>query len=264
MMEIEFAEHDNGVRWALFPTLARLGLRHGISTRLGGYSQGSLGSLNLGLKVGDLEQNLNCNRQQFCQAVGVQAERVVSSGQIHGVNVVRVDDRQAGQRIADTDGLISNTPELPLLLFFADCVPLLIYDPVHQAIGLSHAGWKGTLHSIGPRTLTAMKSAFGTDPADCLVGIGPSIGPDDYEVDQPVVDEIRQHWETIDTFCRPGRANHWLLDLWAWNSQQLIHAGVNEASILVAGVTTASNSELFFSHRASGGKAGRFGVLMSL
>jgi polyphenol oxidase len=264
MMQIEFAEHDNGVRWAFFPALASLGLRHGISTRLGGFSRGSLSSLNLGLKVGDLEENLSRNRQQFCQAVGVETERVVSSGQIHGFNVVCVDNSQAGQRISDTDGLITNTQGLPLLLFFADCVPLLIFDPVHQAIGLSHAGWKGTLHSIGPRTLAAMRAAFDTDPADCLVGIGPSIGPEDYEVDRPVVQEIRRHWDTIDVFCRPGRADHWLLDLWKWNSRQFIDAGVCEANISVAGVSTASNSKLFFSHRASGGTAGRFGVLMSL
>jgi hypothetical protein len=264
MIKIEFAEHDNGVRWAYFPALSRPGLRNGISTRVGGYSQNELYSLNLGLKVGDLAQNLRRNRQKFCEAVGVTTERVVSAGQIHGVQVARVDERNLGQRIADTDGLITNIFGIPLLLFFADCVPLLIYDPIHQAIGLSHAGWKGTLHSIGPRTLIAMQAAFGTDPADCLIGIGPSIGPDDYEVDKPVIDAIQQRWQEMDTFCQPSRANHWLLDLWTWNSQQLVVSGVKENNIFVAGVSTASNSELFFSHRASGGKAGRFGVLMSL
>jgi YfiH family protein len=264
MEKIEFAEHKNGVKWAYFPALAQLGLRHGISTRFGGVSCGGLASLNLGVKVGDAPENIAINRRNFAEALGVADERIVASGQVHETMVAIVTNIHAGQRIAATDGLVTNTPKLPLLLFFADCVPLLIYDPVRKAIGLSHAGWKGTLHSIGPKTIATMQQAFDTDPADCIVGIAPSIGPDDYEVDQPVFDEISKLWPLSEQFCRPARQGHWLLDLWRWNQLQFIKAGVKIENIHISGISTARQPELFFSHRASQGKAGRFGVLMTL
>ena len=264
MVELNFAVHENGVRWAFFPKFQAKGLRHGISTRKGGNSEQELATLNLGIKVNDSAENLRINRLKFCEAVGVDVNRVVASGQIHGDHVAVVDERQAGQRLADTDGLVTCTSNLPLLLFFADCVPLLFYDPVRRVIGLSHAGWKGTFRSIGPRTLSVMQHAFGTDPEDCLVGIGPSIGPDDYEVDEPVMTEIQSRWPSTDSFARAGRPGHWMLNLWEWNRQQMVEAGVSDSNIVLGGISTAQHSDLFFSHRASGGKAGRFGVLMTL
>ncbi len=264
MEELEYSTNENGVRWAYFPKLNEKGLCHGISTRMGGQSVNELSSLNLGLKVNDSEENLRANRFKFCQAVGVDFNKVVASGQVHGDRVAVVDERQAGQRLADTDGLVTRTPQLPLLLFFADCVPLLLYDPVRKVIGLSHAGWKGTFQSIGPRTLSIMQHAFGSDPEDCLIGIGPSIGPDDYEIDEPVMDKIRSRWADVELFSRSNRANHWMLNLWEWNRLQMIEAGVPEANIVISGVSTRQHSDLFFSHRASGGKTGRFGVLMAL
>ena len=98
----------------------------------------------------------------------------------------------------------------------------------------------------------------------CIVGIAPSIGPDDYEVDLPVLAEISKLWQRPEQFCRPARPGHWLLDLWRWNQLQFINAGVKTENIHIAGVSTARQPELFFSHRASQGTAGRFGVLMTL
>lgn len=264
MKEWDYFTHENGVMFGYFPKLQAQGLRHGISTRIGGCSREDLASLNLGIKVNDNPDNIRVNRDKFCEAVGVDAGQVVASGQIHGDHVAVVDEGQAGQRMEDTDGLVTNRPDLPLLLFFADCVPLLLYDPVRQVIGLSHAGWKGTFLSIGPKTLNVMQHTFGTDPADCLAGIGPSIGPEDYEVDEPVMTEIRTRWASPELFSRPCRPGHWLLNLWEWNRQQLIDAGVPAMNVAISGVSTARQSDLFFSHRASAGKAGRFGVLMSL
>ncbi len=118
MEKIEFVEHTNGVKWAYFPALAQLGLRHGISTRLGGVSCADLASLNLGVKVGDAPENIATNRRYFAEAVGVADERIVATGQVHETTVAIVTNAHAGQRIAATDGLVTNTPELPLLLFF--------------------------------------------------------------------------------------------------------------------------------------------------
>lgn len=264
MEKIEFAEHANGVKLAFFPALAQLGLRHGISTRIGGVSQAGLSSLNLGIKVDDEPQNLAINRRYFAEAVGVTDSRIVSSGQVHGTTVAVVGEENSGQRITETDALVTNTNGLPLLLFFADCVPLLIFDPIHKVIGLSHAGWKGTLHSIGPKTILTMQQAFDTNPSDCIIGIAPSIGPQDFEVDKPVMDEINNRWNKLEQFSRSNRPGHWLIDLWHWNQLQFINAGVDPTNIHIAGISTASRPELFFSHRASQGTAGRFGVLMTL
>ena len=264
MAELEFYQHSNGVRWAAFSCLQHLGLRHGISTRIGGQSQGELGTLNLGIKVGDSQENILVNRNKFCEALGVQQENVVFSGQVHGNHVAVVDGAHAGKRMADTDALVTQTRDLGLMLFFADCVPLLFFDPVKRVIGLSHAGWRGTFQSIGPRTLAVMQKVFGTDPADCLVGIGPSIGPDDYEVDRPVMDEIKDMWPNPEIFSRATREDHWLLDLWEWNRLQLAQAGVRVQNIHISGFSTLKQPDVFFSHRGSQGQAGRFGVLMVL
>ena len=264
MAEIEFYQHKNGVRGAVFPFLAQRGLRHAISTRIGGNSQGDLGTLNLGIKSGDIKENVIVNRQLFCETIDIKPERVVSSGQVHGCRIAVVDDGNAGQRMADTDALVTGTPGLGLLLFFADCVPLLIFDPKRRVIGLSHAGWRGTHLSIGPRTLAVMQHTFGTDPEDCLVGIGPSIGPDDYEIDRPVMDEIRTLWSKPEKFSQYHGEGHWLLDLWGWNRNQFEDAGVQPENIRISGISTMRQAEMFYSHRASKGRAGRFGVLMSL
>ena len=264
MSELEFHQHENGVRWADFPLLRQCGLRHGISTRVGGVSMGDLSGLNLGIKVGDSPANIQVNRRLFCETQGIGPEKVVFSCQVHGNRVAVVGEAQAGQRLADTDALVTRTPDLGLMLFFADCVPLLLFDPVRRIIGLSHAGWRGTFQSIGPRTISVMQQTFGTNPADCLAGIGPSIGPDDYETDKPVMEEIQAVWPQTDRFSRANREGHWLLDLWGWNRLQLEAAGVSPQNIRIAGHSTARESNLFFSHRASGGKAGRFGVLMAL
>lgn len=264
MNPVNFTQHYNGVCFARFPMLENLGLRHGISTRAGGQSCDGLATLNLGLKVGDNPDNVQENRRKFCEAVGLDFSKIVASGQVHGDHVAVVDEKNAGQRLADTDGLVTTTPNLPLLLFFADCVPLLLFDPIRRVIGLSHAGWKGTLQSIGPKTLAVMQRTFGTDPADCLVGIGPSIGPDDYEVDAPVIVEINKFWSEPERFTRTGSPGHWMLDLWNWNRQQMIAAGVKPDNVVISGISTARQPDVFFSHRASGGNAGRFGVLMAL
>lgn len=264
MGNLQFTVHDNGVYWACFPELQQAGLRHGVSTRIGGDSAGVLATLNLSLNVNDRPEIVSENRRRFCEALGVDHRRVICSGQVHGDHVEIVSEAQAGQRIAETDGLVTRTPGLPLLLFFADCVPLLLFDPVRKVVGLSHAGWKGTCLGIGPRTLDLMCRAFGTDPADCLVGIGPSIGREEYEVDEPVMDAIRGRWTDPELFSRPGRPGHWQLDLWEWNRRQLATAGVPGDRIAVAGISTAGKPDLFFSHRASGGHTGRFGVLTAL
>lgn len=260
----------NGVWFGEFTTLSAQGIKHGISTRLGGQSLAPFDSLNLGLHVGDDAETVWKNRQAFCHAVGLSAKKIVTAEQVHGDRVKEIFLQDAGrgaqhysEAIKGTDALITNVPDLPLMLFFADCVPVLIFDPIGKAIGISHAGWKGTVAKIGQKTVLAMQEQYSTNPADCLVAIGPSIGPCCYEVDAYVIEKLQanfENWKTLVTL----KDEHWQFNLWEANRQQLIEIGITESNISVSGICTACNTQIFYSHRAEAGNTGRLGAIISL
>ncbi|SDD40325.1 peptidoglycan editing factor PgeF [Sporomusa acidovorans] len=261
----------NKVWYGTFTSFAALGIKHGISTRLGGHSASPFASLNLGLHTGDDAEVVWHNRQLFCQAVGLTAEKVVTAEQIHGDSIYRVTATDAGrgaqhydEAIKGTDALITNEPGLPLMLFFADCVPVLIVDPVAKAIGISHAGWKGTVAKIAQKTIFAMQRQFHTNPSDCLVGIGPSIRPCCYEVDEAVINKLSVEFDHWDRLVKPTGENRWQLNLWEANRQQLNEIGIRDNNITVSQICTADNTALFFSHRAEKGNTGRIGAIISL
>ena len=261
----------NGVWHGLFTHLAHQGIKHGVSTRLGGLSTPPYATLNLGLKSGDDPDKVLLNRDLFCQAVGVDYARAVTGQQVHGdhIHLVLEDDAGRGTRshaaaVPASDALITNRRGLPLILFYADCVPVLIFDPVRRAIGLSHAGWKGTVARIAAKTVLAMGEHFGTSPADCFVGIGPSIGPCCYEVDAPVVEALQASFEGTWRDLVVPSADKWHLDLWHANRDQLEEIGVPRAHIDISGVCTAENTALFYSHRAERGNTGRHGAVICL
>lgn len=271
MSKFVIERNDNSVWFGRFEHLSNsVFIRHGISTRLGGLSQQPFSSLNLGLHTGDDANKVNENRARFCQAIGVNYPNAVTAQQNHGDNIAVVSKKDSGRgarsydnSIANTDALITNTPDLPLLLFFADCVPVLIADPVHNAVGISHAGWKGTVAKIAQKTLLKMQENYNTNPADCLVGIGPSIGPCCYEVDAPVIDKLKEEFSEWDMLVTP-RQERWHLDLWAANRLQLQEIGVKAENIVTSNICTSCNNELFFSHRAEHGRTGRIGAVISL
>lgn len=254
-----------------YGTFKHLPVKHGISTRLGGISQSPYRSLNLGIHTGDDIAKVVENRKLFCQALHLDFQRVVTAQQVHGDNIAVVTAAHAGrgaanysEALGETDALITNTPDLPLMLFFADCVPVLIWDPVRRVIGLSHAGWKGTVAKIAAKTVMKMDEVFGVRPQDCIVGIGPSIGPDSYEVDDSVTDRFKTAFSAKWTCMLKPREDKWLLDLWQANRVQLEEAGVLPEHITVSGVSTAENLDLFFSHRVEKGTTGRIGAVISL
>lgn len=260
----------NGVWYGEFASLSAQAIQHGISTRLGGRSSAPYASLNLGLHVGDDTGATWQNRQAFCQALGLSAEHAVTADQVHGSVVYQVTAQDAGrgsrhyhEAITGTDALITNVPGIPLMLFFADCVPVIIADPVQKAIGISHAGWKGTVAKIGQKTLLAMMEQYNTNPADCLVGIGPSIGPCCYEVNKPVINKLQENFSRWQELATPA-GEHWHLDLWEANRQQLKETGVLDENISLSGVCTACNTQIFYSHRAEAGRTGRIGAVIAL
>ncbi|CCF83661.1 peptidoglycan editing factor PgeF [Nitrolancea hollandica] len=211
------------------------------------------------------------NRDRWAGAIGVEPSRLVCAQQVHGINVRLVVPDDAGRgyasfddAIAGTDALITQSPELPLAVFCADCVPILLVDPVRRAIGAVHAGWRGTVADIVGQTIRAMGDSFGTDPADILAGIGPSIGRCCYQVGPEVIDA----WNATG-FDRPDRAvergeGHRRFDLWRANTLALIAAGVPAHQIEVQGDCTRCRSDRYFSYRAQGKQAGRFAAIIAL
>lgn len=261
---------SNNIWYGTFQLLENAGIKHGISARLGGVSVKPYASLDLGLHTGDDKQAVLENRQRFFKALKLDFSRAAACEQVHADKIALVSEAEAGkgaqsydEALKGIDALITNEPNLPLMLFFADCVPVLIADPVHQAVGLSHAGWKGSVAKIGQKTVLYMQEHFGTRPEDCLVGIAPSIGPCCYEVDDVVADKVKtgfSYWQDLLT----PRGDRWRLDLWKTNQRQLIDIGVKPENIAVSEVCTACNRELFFSYRAENGLTGRLSAVISL
>lgn len=241
-----------------------------VSTRLGGYSQN--GDLNLALHTGDDPDSVIKNRRKFCQVLGLSDEDIVTPQQVHSDRIVYVTEDDCGRgawsydnAIADCDALITDRPNVVLMLCFADCVPVMFVDPVNRAIGISHAGWKGTAKKIGQKTLLQMQARFGTKPQDCLVGIAPSIGACCYEVDNYVVGEFRKEYASLKSFLTESEVEgKYRLDLWKANRIQMEEIGVPAANIVSADVCTACNERFLFSYRAEQGKTGRIAAILAM
>jgi YfiH family protein len=161
-----------------------------------------------------------------------------------------------------TDALVTDVPGVFLMLRFADCVPVLFHDPVRQAVGLAHAGWRGTVSHIARATVEKMVDAFGCSPADIRAGIGPSIGPCCYEVGPEVVSAAQKAFPDAPFVLQRGSGERWHFDLWAANHHQLAAAGVTE--IELSGLCTACRTDEWFSHRAEGGRTGRLAAVIGL
>ena len=264
-MEKFIITQKNNIWYGLFPALEEAGFVNACSCRLHGESDVVEGTLNLALHVGDDVEKVLRNRKAYAEAIGVDANRFTTCQQVHGSKVVQVTKELVGSgakdfanTIADTDALITNLSDVPLMLFYADCVPVLLVDLETGAIGLAHAGWRGTVANIGAKTLAAMGEAFGTKPENVLAAIGPSIGACCYEVD----DFVRDQASGYEEFFAPEGGGKYQLDLWGMNAKQLQEAGVPEENITVAGICTNDNVELFCSYRAEQGKTGRMGVCL--
>ena len=263
----------DGVVYLSYPAFDQLGdYVHGFSTRIGGISKDHLGSMNLSFTRGDLEENVRENFTRIGSAIGFTPENIVMSDQTHTTNVrlVKEEDRGNGytrpRAFHDVDGLITNTKGLVLTTSYADCVPLYFIDPVHEAIGLSHSGWKGTVGKIGKVTIEKMSAEFGTDPKDLQVAIGPSICQDCYEVSEDVIEQFRaafhqEHWSQLFYAKANGK---YQLNLWMANRIIFMEAGIPESHIHMPGICTCCNPDFLFSHRASKGRRGNLAAFLGL
>ncbi len=236
-------------------------VRHGISTRRGGVSQPPWATLNLSHTKGDDPAHVDENQRRFCLALQVSPESIVTAYQVHGTRVVQVTAADRGQRQPQCDAMITNTADVALLLRFADCTPVILYDPQQQAIGLAHAGWRGTVAQMTAVAVTAMQQAFGSHPADLVAAIGPAIGPCCYIVGDEVVAQVHASLPQANSLITTVHGQPHF-DLWAANIQQLQACGVH--NIELAGLCTACHRDWFFSHRAEQGQCGHFAALLTL
>ncbi len=268
-----FREVETDTPFLEYPLLADTGVvRHGFSTRLGGVSEGCYSSLNLSFTRGDSEDAVRENYRRIAAAIGVKCENMVFSQQTHTINVRVVTEQDRGMgftrpvEYTDVDGLVTNVPDICLVTFYADCVPLYFVDPVKRVIGLSHSGWRGTVGKIGKETVRMMRQQFGSNPADILAAIGPSICMDCYEVSEDVILKFRENFAGVywkDLFYKKENGKY-QLDLWKANEIVFAEAGILPEHMAVTNVCTHCNSNLLYSHRTMGDKRGNLAAFLAL
>jgi hypothetical protein len=250
-----------------FPELVNV-----ISTRKGGVSEGMFRSMNVSFHVDDCEGRVVKNRELLCSVLDLDPFSLTAARQVHGTNITIVEERHRGRgsvtgddSIPDSDGLITNLPGITLMIHVADCAAISFYDPVQHVIGLVHGSWRGTGRGIAGIAIRKMNDMFGSKPEHIFAGIGPAIGPCCYEISDDVIDAFEQAF--------PSDAAKWIvrnpsgkkhLDLWQANRKQILDAGIREENIEVAELCTSCCTDLFYSHRAEGGKTGRFCGLIHL
>ena len=243
-------EKRNRVFIGRFPDLHTGPLVHGFSTRKGGHSRPPYDSLNLGGKTADDPADVEKNRRDFFRSMQIRLEDVAMPLQVHGARIVQAE---RGGIYPATDGLITDSPGLVLSVLVADCLSIFLYDPDRPAVGLVHAGWRGSSMNIGAKAVEAMAKGFRSEPGRLRAWMGPSIGPCCYEVGEEVASQFP-------AAC--VKNNH--LDLWTCNRLQLESAGLQANAIEIASLCTKCHPELFYSHRGSGGKAGRMMAVFGL
>jgi YfiH family protein len=250
-----------------FPGLSQYSeILHFITTRHGGYSEKPFQSFNLASHVGDREENVLKNREHLASSLGITTENFFFVRQEHGNRIFRVKDEnifQNSNNLIDTipvsDALITNFKEICLLVFVADCVPVLLFDCRKKVIGLVHAGWKGTISLISQKTVKLMQSHYGCRVQDIFCAIGPSIGPCCYEVGSEVTDKIKRCFpEGLRLIHSRENSNKNFFDLWRANKIQLLSCGILVEHIETASICTSCHSDLFFSSRKENKHTGRF------
>lgn len=257
------------------------------STRLGGVSTGQFTSMNFCTTLGDTKENVLANFEIFGREC--KLKNFVLSKQTHTTNVLTVTKEDINKGLTkpmdydNIDGLITNIPNITLSTFYADCVPLYFYDPIHRVIGLSHAGWRGTVDNIAKATIDKMQAEFNSKPEDIVCAIGPSICVNCYEVSKDVADEFIKAFniktigfyeaaenkallpaDTKNILYKKSESDKYMLNLWAANYQNMLNSKIKSENISLPDVCTCENKEILFSHRGLKGKRGNLGAFMMI
>lgn len=280
MLQLQYANQDQstniheseGVYYLTFRNLEEAGVIHGFSTRLGGVSKAHLASMNLSFQRGDKPEVVLENHRRFAKAVGYDERKLVFSNQVHTTKIHKVTEADCGKGIVresdiiGIDGLVTDVPGIPLITFYADCVPLFFYDPVKRVVALAHSGWRGTVARMGKVMVDYMVQEYGSQPEDIVCAIGPSICQSCYEISGDVAEEFRAEFmaEQYEAMMQATGADKYHLDLWKANRFVLLEAGITEEHLAITDICTCCNPDVLFSHRASHGMRGNLGAVIML
>lgn len=260
-----------GVRFLSCTPFAQAGgVAHGFSTRLGGVSQGPYAGLNLGYNRGDDPHRVRENFRRFCTAIGADASGLVKTRQVHRDHIQPVAAGDAGMDpIApapwETDGLITDVPGLCLCVFSADCVPVLLFDPVRRCIAAVHSGWRGTAMAIARRAAEQMVRDYGCDPGHILAAVGPSISKCCFETHTDVPDAMTASLGGLAApFLEELPTGKFRVDLKGIVRSSLLCAGLEPAHIFVSDHCTACRTDLYWSHRLLGEQRGSMASMIQL
>lgn len=237
---------------------------HCFTTKLGGVSTGVLASMNIAIKLDETEENVTKNFEILGSALGFGIDDLVLTRQVHSdiVRVVTRDDCNGcfHRDYPECDALVTNDPGVALVVFTADCTPLLFHDPVTGAVGAAHAGWRGTAAQIGAKTVEAMVRRFGCDPADIRAAIGPNVGFCHFETDADVPEAMLAAFgEEAQAFIRPV-GNKYYVNLKEMNALSLRRAGVTH--IEISEDCTMCRPDRYWSHRITGSSRGSQGAVI--
>lgn len=249
----------------------QLGLVHGFSSRVNGFSQAPYAGLNLGLTSGDDLEVVKRNRIAYVEALGVMPEQVVVGHQVHGTQIARVTTADGSKgfldvatALPDTDGLVTDERGVALMILYADCVPVLFFDAKQQVIAVCHCGWRGTVNRMAVKTATVMMKEYGCKAEHIYAAIGPSISQNHYEVDEAVLVQFQSAFSFANKLIVPTDAQHGKIDLWKANQLQLEEIGILRNHIEVSELCTYQHVNQFYSHRAERGITGRNAALLML
>ena len=262
MQNIGFSHHSEaGFHYLSVPSFDRTGLvTTCFTTRLGGVSEPPIDSMNLGFGRGDAREAVLENYRICGTGAGFPHERTVAFTQVHKNNIRVATDSDAGEAFLpekrEFDGIITNTPQLPIATYHADCIPIFLLDPIKRACGVVHAGWRGTAQKIAAEGVLAMGRAFGSSPGDILAAIGPGICKNCFETDSDVPDEMVKAFGASAFPHISQRGERFRVDLPLLNRTALAETGVPKSNISLSGECTSCKPDLYWSHRKTGGVRG--------
>jgi purine-nucleoside/S-methyl-5'-thioadenosine phosphorylase / adenosine deaminase len=253
---------QNDLRYYTFGIFPK-NITQAVFTRHGGVSPRPWDSLNVGGSIGDDLTHVRANRIRSFEALGRVPESIHDVWQVHSADVIYADaPRPLDTPYQKADIMLTDNPQVTLFMRFADCTPILLYDPLKQVIGIVHSGWLGTVRGAARTAVKAMQERYASHPADILAAIGPAIGPDHYEVGEDVITQVQDAFgaEAGSLLGLHGNSTHFDL----WKANQILLAGAGVKQIETASICTACHTDDWFSHRAEKGKTGRFGALIAL
>ncbi len=267
-----YVEMD-GVPYWQSPILIKSGLvQHGFSTRKGGISTGAYASMNLSVTRMENLEEVQRNYEIALHALGINKGDTVLVDGVHGVDIKRVDARHKGDGLvrpytsdeATFDGMVTDTPGIALITIHADCTPLFVLDPKKKAIGMCHAGWRGTVDGMGFQMIAAMRKEFGSDPEDLLCMIGPHIGACCFEVHEDVAQHFSDVFTGFGGVQKAETPEKYTVDLTLAMAYQLYSGGIVPRNVNIAHLCTCCNQTMFHSYRRDGLTCGAMASFLQL